>query len=85
MTYLLPDRAYDLIKYAVTVVMPACSVAYVGLAGIWGWPWADEVSRTVAVAYTFLCALMGISGATARPAPPDPDATAELPRHLGGE
>lgn len=82
MTYLLPDKAYDLIKWLVTVVLPALSVAYAGLAGIWGWPLADEVSRTIAVVYTLLCALMGISGATARP---DPDATVDLGRHMRGE
>lgn len=67
MQYWLPDSIYDAIKWVVTVVMPAMSVAYVGLAGIWGWPYADEVSRTVAVLYTLLCALMGISSYTATP------------------
>lgn len=62
MDFLLPDKVYDLIKWVVTVAMPAISVAYVGLASIWGWPYADEVSRTIAVVYTLLCALMGISG-----------------------
>lgn len=66
MIYWLPDRVYDAIKFIVTVVMPAVSILYVGLAGIWGWPYADEVSRTIAVVYTFLCAVMGISGITAR-------------------
>lgn len=66
MSYLLPDRLYDLIKFVVTVIMPAASVAYAGLAGIWGWPYADEVTRTIAVIYTFLCAVMGISSYTAR-------------------
>ena len=66
MTYWLPDNIYDAIKYIVTVAMPAVSVLYVGLAGIWGWPYADEVSRTIAVIYTFLCAVMGISGLTAK-------------------
>lgn len=78
MTYLLPNRLYDAIKLFVTVIMPAASVAYVGLAGIWGWPYADEVSRTIAVVYTFLCAVMGISGLTAKA---DPDATNDLGRH----
>lgn len=78
MTYLLPDRVYDAIKYVVTIVMPAASLLYVGLAGIWGWPYADEVSRTVAVLYTFLCAVMGISGVMAKPT--DPDATSDLGR-----
>lgn len=66
MTYLLPNRVYDLIKYAVTILLPAASVLYVALAGIWGWPYADEVSRTIAAVYTFLCALMGISQLTAK-------------------
>jgi len=67
MTYMLPDHIYDLIKFIVTVVMPAVSVLYAGLAGIWGWPYADEVTRTIAVVYTFLCAVMGISTYTAKP------------------
>lgn len=67
MSYLLPDRVYDAIKMFVTVVMPAVSVLYVGLAGIWGWPYADEIARTIAVIYTFLCAVMGISSYTATP------------------
>ena len=67
MTYLLPSKLYDLIKFIVTVVMPALSVLYAGLAGIWGWPLADEVTRTFAVVYTFLCAVMGISSYTAKP------------------
>ena len=67
MTYLLPDKAYDAIKFIVTVVMPALSVLYAGLAGIWGWPLADEVTRTFAVVYTFLCAVMGISSYSAKP------------------
>ena len=67
MRYWLPDATYDAIKFIVTVILPAISVLYVGLAGIWGWPYADEVSRTIAVVYTFLCAIMGISSYTAKP------------------
>ena len=61
--YPLPNWLYDVIKTFVTVWLPAISVLYVGLAGIWGWPMADEVARTIAVVYTFLCAIMGISTA----------------------
>lgn len=84
MQYMLPDKVYDAVKWFVTVMLPAISVAYVGLAAIWGWPYADEVGRTIAVLYTFLCALMGISTYTARPRPADPDATADLGRHAAG-
>lgn len=65
--YWLPDKWYDIIKLIVTVFMPAVSVLYVALAGIWGWPLADEISRTIAAVYTFLCAVMGISSYTAKP------------------
>jgi len=65
--YWLPDKWYDIIKLIVTVFMPAVSVFYVALAGIWGGPLADEISRTIAAAYTFLCAVMGISSYTAKP------------------
>jgi len=64
--YILPDSLYDLIKYVVTIILPALSIAYVGLAGVWGWPYADEISRTIAIVYTFLCAVMGISTLTAK-------------------
>ena len=70
MRYMLSDEIYDAIKLIVTVILPAVSVLYVGLAGIWGWPFADEVSRTIAVVYTFLCAVMGISSYTAKPIDP---------------
>ena len=65
MNYLIPNHVYDAIKFFVTVVMPAFSVLYVGLAAIWGWPFADQIARTIAVVYTFLCAIMGISTYTA--------------------
>lgn len=66
MKYWLPSSIYDIIKFIVTVVMPAVSVLYVALAGIWGWPFADEIARTISAIYTFLCAIMGISSYTAK-------------------
>lgn len=67
MKYMLPDHIYDLIKLIVTTVLPAATVAYVGLAATWGWPMADQIERTLVIAYTFLCAVMGISTYTAKP------------------
>lgn len=81
-TYLIPNGVYDKVKLIVTVVLPAASVLYAGLAGIWGWPMADEVSRTFTVVYTFLCAVLGISSYTAKDGPDD---TTTFPRHMGGE
>ena len=73
MKYMIPNETYDAIKFIVTVILPAVSVLYAGLAGIWGWLYADEITRTIAVVYTFLCAIMGISSYTAKPESDDYD------------
>ena len=59
----LPDPVYDILKWITMIVLPALATAYVGLASIWGWPFADEVAKTTAVICTLLGALLGISTA----------------------
>lgn len=59
----LPDKIYDVLKWITMIVLPALATAYVGLAAIWGWPFADEVAKTTAVICTLLGALLGISTA----------------------
>ncbi|MGN0185397.1 MAG: phage holin [Aristaeellaceae bacterium] len=57
------DKLYDILKWLVMIVIPALTTAYVGLAAIWNFPCADEVSKTSAVICTLLGALLGISTA----------------------
>lgn len=57
----LPDKVYDVLKWVVIVAIPALTTAYVGLAAIWGFPYADEVAKTSAVVCVLLGALLGIS------------------------
>ena len=57
------DKLYDILKWVVMIVIPAITTAYVGLAAIWGFPCAEEVSKTSAVVCTLLGALLGISTA----------------------
>lgn len=59
----LSDNVYTILKWITMIVLPACATAYFGLAGIWGWPYADEVVKTIAVITTLLGALLGISTA----------------------
>jgi hypothetical protein len=59
----LPDKLYDILKWITMIVLPALATAYVGLAAVWGWPFADEIAKTVAVVCTLLGALLGISTA----------------------
>lgn len=60
---MLSNKMYDILKWVTMIVLPALATAYVGLASIWGWPYADEVAKTTAVVCTLLGALLGISTA----------------------
>jgi hypothetical protein len=54
---------YDVLKWCVMIAIPALTTAYVGLSGVWGWPYAEEVAKTSAVVCNLLGALLGISTA----------------------
>ena len=60
---MLSNRVYDILKWCVMIAFPALTTAYVGLSGIWGWPYAEEVAKTSAVVCALLGALLGISTA----------------------
>ena len=60
---ILPNKVYDVLKWITMIVLPALATAYVGMASIWGWPYADQVAKTTAVVCTLLGALLGISTA----------------------
>lgn len=59
----LSNKAYDLLKWVALICIPALTAAYVGLAAVWGWPYAEEVAKTSAVICTLIGALLGISTA----------------------
>ena len=60
---IIPSPIFDILKWLTMIVLPALATAYVGLASIWQWPYADEVAKTTAVVCTLLGALLGISTA----------------------
>ena len=51
--YLISNKAYDLLKRFVTLVLPAIGALYFGLAGIWNLPAAEQVVGTCALIATF--------------------------------
>jgi hypothetical protein len=59
----LNDKVYDILKWIVMICLPAVTTAYVGLAAIWGFPYAEKVAKTSAVLCTLLGTLLGISTA----------------------
>jgi len=59
----LPDKVYDVLKWLTVICIPALGTAYVTFAGVWGWPYAEEVSKTVMAVCTLCGALIGVSTA----------------------
>lgn len=62
-TYWLPDAVYVALKWVVLVALPSVGAFYSGLAGIWGWPCATEVTQTCSYVALLGGALIGVSAA----------------------
>ena len=60
---MMSNKVYDVLKWIAMVLLPALATAYFGLAGIFGWPYGEEVLGAISVVDTFLGALLGISSA----------------------
>jgi hypothetical protein len=54
---------YDVLKSIAMVCLPAVATLYFALAGIWGFPYAEEIVGTITAVDTFLGVLLGISSA----------------------
>ncbi len=59
----LSDRLYNVLKWLVLVCIPALTTAYVGLAAIFKWGYADTVAKVSAIVCTLIGSLIGISTA----------------------
>lgn len=59
----MSNKMYDILKWIAMVVLPAIATLYLALAGIWGFPYGDEIVGTITAINTFLGALLGISSA----------------------
>lgn len=57
----LPDKVYDWLKWICLLFLPALSVLYGTLAGIWNFPFATQIPLTIDAIDVFLGALIGIS------------------------
>lgn len=58
---ILHNKAYDIMKWVIAIVLPALGTMYFALCGIWGLPFGEEVLGTLAAVETFLGAILGIS------------------------
>ena len=60
-TPILKDQAYDIAKDTVQLYLPAFAVLYSALAAIWNFPFAPEVTGTVAAVVVFLGVVLKVS------------------------
>ena len=58
------DKVYNILKYIAMIVLPAIGRLYAARAGIWAFPFGDQVVGTILAVDTFLGALLGISTAS---------------------
>lgn len=55
------NKTYDILKWIAQYFLPALGTLYFTLAGIWGFPYGEEVVGTITAIDTFLGILLGIS------------------------
>jgi hypothetical protein len=59
----LSNKLYDVLKWVALYLLPALGTLYFALAGIWGFPFGEEVVGTITALDTFLGVILGISNA----------------------
>lgn len=57
----LSNKTYDILKWIAVILLPALGTLYFALAGIWGFPYAEQIVGTITAIDTFLGVLLGIS------------------------
>lgn len=59
----MSNKVYDVLKWITMVALPAISTLYFALAGIWGFPYGEQVVGTIAAITACMGVLLGISSA----------------------
>lgn len=57
----LPDKIYNILKWAALVALPAIGLFYSAIAKIWGLPYGAEITATLDAAALLIGTLIGIS------------------------
>lgn len=57
----MSNKLYDVLKYIAQIILPAIGTLYFALAGIWGFPYGEQIIGTITAVDTFLGVLLGIS------------------------
>ena len=57
----LSNKVYDVLKFIAQIFLPALATLYFALAGIWGFPYAEQIVGTITAIDTFLGIILGLS------------------------
>jgi hypothetical protein len=57
----MSNKIYDILKWIAQLLLPAIGTLYFALAGIWGFPYGEEIVGTITAIDTFLGVILGIS------------------------
>ena len=57
----MSNKIYDTMKWIALIVLPAIGTLYFALAGIWHFPYGEEIVGTITAVDTFLGAILGVS------------------------
>jgi len=60
---MIPDKVYDVLKFAAQVALPALAVFYAAMAKVWGFPYATEVPATITALVMLLGAFLQLNTA----------------------
>lgn len=58
---LFSNKVYDTLKWVAQYFLPAIGALYFALAGVWGFPYGEEVVGTITAIDAFLGVILGIS------------------------
>ena len=60
---MLSNKTYDILKWIAQLLLPALGTLYFALAGIWSFPYGEQIVGTITAVDTFLGVILGISTA----------------------
>ena len=64
--YLLPDKAYEVLKWVALIALPAIAVFAQAVGPAWGLPHVDQIVATIDALGVLIGALIGVSEIKAR-------------------
>lgn len=57
----MSNKVYDVLKFVAQCILPALGTLYFALAGIWGFPYGEEIVGTITAVDAFLGVCLGVS------------------------